>query len=408
MKILWFSNTSSNYGVDNIYNGGGWISSLETELTNKDGISLGICFWHNSPQPKLTKNNVCYYPLYNRYASFGGKIRKLFMPSNKIAEQNIAQYLQVIEDFQPDVITVFGTEQDFGLVTPYIKIPVVVYIQGVLCSCVNAFLPPGQSLIPYVFADFNPIKIKKRYRDYQIICQNAERELRIFRGNKYFIGRTGWDKSVVRALSKHSRYYHCDEILRSDFYTCSKRTVPEQLVITSTLSSPLYKGVDMVFKTAKVLHELFEIPFIWNVYGNVDARAAEKHMGYKVDGIAFKGVASSSQLKDALLNSTVYVHTSYIENSPNSLCEAQILGCPVVGQNVGGISTLVQNGHNGYLVPANDPILMASSIYDLYVDKELNNQIGENARSDAQNRHNKEKIVAGFFDLYSQLTGQVD
>ena len=164
----------------------------------------------------------------------------------------------------------------------------------------------------------------------------------------------------------------------------------------------------MVFKTAKALHELFDIPFIWNVYGNVEVRAAEKHMGYKVDGIAFKGVASSSQLKEALLNSTVYVHTSYIENSPNSLCEAQILGCPVVGQNVGGISTLVQNGHNGYLVPANDPILMASSIYDLYVDKELNIQIGEKARSDAQNRHNKDKIVASFCDLYSQLTSQVD
>ena len=33
MRILWFTNTPSNYKLQNGgYNGGGWISSLETEI----------------------------------------------------------------------------------------------------------------------------------------------------------------------------------------------------------------------------------------------------------------------------------------------------------------------------------------------------------------------------------------
>ena len=404
MNILWFTNTPSNFGVKNIYNGGGWISSLEEEITKRDGVSLGVCFWLKNKHSKTRVGNVCYYPLYDRYSSFIGKIRKLLKSSKDIDNANISQYLKVIEDFKPDVITVFGTEQDFGLISSYVKIPVVIYIQGVLNLCLNSFFPPGVSLMPYVFSDFNLVHIKSRYRDFQIMSKNAKRELAIYRENRYFIGRTEWDKNVVNTYSRNSVYYHCDEILRFVFYKQYHRTQPEQLIITTTLSAPLYKGIDVVIKTSKVLNEFFKIPFKWNVYGNVDKKVVKSKLGTYTDNIVFQGVASAEQLKDALLNSTVYVHTSYIENSPNSLCEAQILACPVVAQNVGGIPTLIKDRQTGYLVPVNDPVQMACAIYELYVDKEKNQCIGENARNEALRRHDKNTIVDSFYQLYSQLT----
>ena len=71
-----------------------------------------------------------------------------------------------------------------------------------------------------------------------------------------------------------------------------------------------------------------------------------------------------------MCQSTMYVHTAYIENSPNSICEAQIIGMPIISTMVGGIATLVRNGIDGDLLPANDPWLLANAIVELSKDKD--------------------------------------
>ena len=43
----------------------------------------------------------------------------------------------------------------------------------------------------------------------------------------------------------------------------------------------------------------------------------------------------SEQVAQELSSSRVYIHPAIIDNSPNSLCEAQIVGCPVIAANVG-------------------------------------------------------------------------
>ena len=57
--------------------------------------------------------------------------------------------------------------------------------------------------------------------------------------------------------------------------------------------------------------------------------------------VHFLGSLSEAQMKQQFLDANVYVMPSAIENSPNSLCEAQILGTPVVASYCGGIPTLL-------------------------------------------------------------------
>ena len=40
------------------------------------------------------------------------------------------------------------------------------------------------------------------------------------------------------------------------------------------------------------------------------------------------------------------------ENSPNSLAEAMVSGMPIIAYNVGGISSMFENGKSGILVEA--------------------------------------------------------
>ena len=115
------------------------------------------------------------------------------------------------------------------------------------------------------------------------------------------------------------------------------------------------------------------------------------------------GVATPEQLIKALKNADVFVLPSYIENSPNSLCEAQMLGLPCVATNVGGVASLVKDGVNGILVPANDPVMMADAVMRICNDENMAIHLGENVAEIASKRHAKRQIVQDAIEGYRCL-----
>ena len=144
------------------------------------------------------------------------------------------------------------------------------------------------------------------------------------------------------------------------------------------------------------------LDFEWNVYGNVQPEFMEKHTGLKHENlnINLKGVASAEVLRDSLLKSTLYFHSSYVENSPNSVGEAQLVGIPVVASRVGGTDSMVEHGKTGFLYPVTDPYMAAYYIDRMIGDKEENVKIGKQAREVALVRHDKEKIVEELLKTY--------
>ncbi len=147
------------------------------------------------------------------------------------------------------------------------------------------------------------------------------------------------------------------------------------------------------------------LDFEWNVFGDVGLNIAKRLSKVTLEevNVYIKGIASSDVIMCALLHSTAYIHTSYIDNSPNALCEAQVLGCTCISTNVGGISSLIEHGRTGFLVPVNDPYSMAHYIITVSRDSNLNSQIGMNARNEALKRHNKEKNTKCVMEIYHQI-----
>lgn len=409
MRVLWFTNTPSNFlKGTNVYNGGGWISSLELEIKKRNDVELGIAFILNGHPVKVERDGVCYYPITNPYdGSFIGKMRKLIVTDNARTNYYMSEYLRVINDFHPDIINIFGTEQNYGLMTQYTDVPIIIHLQGLMGPCLSAYFPPGFSYWEYVWNGINPFKIYKRFRNYRAFFNGAKRERAIFKCNNHFMGRTDWDKKVTNIYNPDATYDYCSEILRDIFYRSFDRKQPYDLIITSTISSSLYKGFDMILKCAKLLKDEMKMNFEWRVYGNIDPRFVERNVGVDAQSMNVKlmGVASQETIRKSILESTIYVHPSYIDNSPNSVCEAQILGCPVVGQYIGGMPSLVAED-NGVLVPANDPYQMAYAIRKIYNNPSLNESMGLKASELARKRHDKQQIINDLITIYQKYIRQ--
>lgn len=121
------------------------------------------------------------------------------------------------------------------------------------------------------------------------------------------------------------------------------------------------QGCKPCLKDSKLLKETADMDFEWNVYGVDSIHFTERHENIKADdvNVCLRGTATAGELARQLRESTVYVHPSYIDNSPNSVCEAQYLGVPVIATNVGGVSSLIDNGMNGILVQSHDAYMLA-------------------------------------------------
>lgn len=407
MRVLWFTVTSSLYeNKMNGHNGGGWISSLEKIIRDTD-ITLGVSFEHKDKILKKTIDGVSYYPI-NAWVTKKSRIEKIF-DVNADERYIIPNCLKVIEDFKPDVIQVFGSEWVFGLISKYTHIPVVIHMQGSLPSYYNARFPIGVSLSSLILS--KSISYKNKFfilkNDY-ILKMRAKREESILRSCTNYMGRTHWDKSIVTLYNDKSNYYHCEEALRDSFINNGKKwefKTNSKITLVSTISGPWYKGMDLILKTAKLLKENINIDFNWKVFGVKDSSFYENH--YNINAlevnVKLQGVVPEELLFEELVNSTFYIHPSYIDNSPNSICEAQILGVPVISTDVGGISSLIKNNLTGMLVPANDPVAIASLVKKYYQDEESLKNISENSIKKAENRHSIENIKVQLLEIYENL-----
>ena len=101
--------------------------------------------------------------------------------------------------------------------------------------------------------------------------------------------------------------------------------------------------------------------------------------------------------------SNLYVMPSHIENSPNSLCEAMMLGMPCISTNVGGVSSLLENGREGVLIQDGDPWSLAGAIKECYLNYPKYLEYGENARKRAIKRHDRKAVAAELLNIYHQV-----
>jgi len=410
MKVLWFEVTPPGRYLGESMVIGGWQDSLERIVRTSPDIELTICFETYSPLDIRVIEGVTYIPMCVTYNSSEKKLAKKTWAVN--AEKLVPLMKKVVADVQPDIIHVFGTEWPYGLIAEHTNIPVVIHIQGAIVPYNNAMYPPKYSFADVIreIGPLHPHRIHKAWNEYRYDKSRQQVEQRIWKAVKHYMGRTNWDKALSEMMHPGRTYFHVEEALRLEFTNAQVSwNLPqeEKITLISTGCSTFWKGPDMLLKTAHALKE-YGVNFEWKVAGSMRedvkriVEMKEEKM-FEENHITFLGFINPQALQEHLLSSTMYVHTAYIENSPNSICEAQCMGIPIVSTNVGGISSLVKDGEQGLLVPANDPWQMAYAIMRLASNKDLMLRFSENSKKVAAARHNPKNILSQLLNVYNTL-----
>jgi glycosyltransferase involved in cell wall biosynthesis len=412
-KVLWFSNTPANsdeYFNRKLAGTGGWLKSLDKALQDK--LDLHIAFYHDQNSDCFRYENTQYYPI-PKYKNLFGELKERAL-NEVIDKKHLRVYLNLIDKIKPDIIHIHGTENPFGCIIDQTDIPVIVSIQGNITVYLHKYCSGIESeylkLKNINISDIKTLVLPHSFKNSRNkFIKMQRREEKNLKHCKYVIGRTDWDRRISRILAPERTYFHNDEILRANFYHAEWTPKDRQkIILHTTNSNSFYKGFETI---CLALHELDKIGIDceWRVAGINNNDLIVKVVKRKIKNkfsqknLKLLGRLTENELIEKLLEADIYVMPSHIENSPNNLCEAMILGMPCIGTFAGGTGSLLRDGHEGILVQNGDPWAMAGAVLELIEDYDRAVLLGKKARKRALVRHDKDRVVRGLTDIYKKI-----
>lgn len=394
----------------------GWTYGLASLISQNQNIKLAIAtIWNGVEFKEYEINGVTYY----------------LLPVSNMTRKNMRNlapfWKDIVKKFQPDLCHIHGTENTHGLACmcacPDLRY--VISIQG-LISVISRYFYTGIksfeiikniTLRDLVLSD--TIFHGKMKFERQGICENEY----IIR-SKHVIGRTSWDFAHVKTTNPDIEYHFCNEVLRKTFYVAPKWNIAEKVNFSIFISQAVYpiKGLHQVLKAAALLK---------SKYGNIQVRVAGRDItksetlsdklrlkGYGSyikklirdldinDHVIFTGSLSEEQMAEEYRKAHIFICPSSIENSPNSLGEAQIIGTPCIASYVGGIPDMIVNGETGFLYRFEEIEMLAIYISKLFSDDILAEYISSNGILAATERHNKSTIQKQILKIYEKIISQ--
>ena len=223
--------------------------------------------------------------------------------------------------------------------------------------------------------------------------------------------------SFFSSLNHVGTYYKIYESLRESFYNakwefqkCEKHTV-----FASYGTYPL-KGFHILLEAIYLLktkypdiklYAIGENPFSVPFYRLNSYQAHLKRLikKYKINNhIAYLGFLDEKQMLDNYLRSNVFVSPSSIENSSNSIGEAQLVGVPTVASFVGGNSSFIKHYENGLLYPFDAPYMLAFYIDLLFQNEGLAQELSNCSRLKSQSIFDRDNNFFSMQKLYDVLS----
>lgn len=121
------------------------------------------------------------------------------------------------------------------------------------------------------------------------------------------------------------------------------------------------------------------------------------------DNVEFLGGLNETRMAEEFRNAHVFVCASVIENSPNSLGEAQIIGTPCIASFVGGVPDMVNDRETGLLYRFEEYKMLAFKIIEVFNDDALAQSLSAKEQIAASARHNREQISSRIKEIYVAL-----
>lgn len=455
MRVLWLCNVAlpmaaRQMGIE-VSNKEGWISGMAQALLEhrqENDISLALAFpvpremvpegegiYSRGIQVETASLVCCGFPEDVRCPE---KYDENLEPSMK----------KIVSIVKPDIVHCFGTEYPHTLAMCRVfprKERILIGLQGLCVPYAQAYYAnlPERVIRTVTLRDFlRKDNLRQQQRKFALRGE-TEREAIGIAGN--LTGRTEWDKSHGLEWNPKARYYAMNETLRQEFYGPvwdRDRCVPHTIFISQG-DYPL-KGLHYMLLALPAILKKYpdtEVAVAGNSiveYGTLKQKlkisAYGRYLRSLVKGlgleghVTFLGKLTAEQMRDRYLVSSLYVCCSALENSPNSLGEAMLLGMPCVSADVGGIPSMFTDGVDGILYrgfpergTAQRPGAskeaasggageleavsrrLADAVLEMWDNPQKWNEYCANARHHALETHNRNKNYQRLVEIYGKI-----
>lgn len=412
MKVLWLCNMVPG-AVKKIITGkegnGLWVDHVLQDLRALDDMEIRIlCPYKREKDGNL--DNWC------SFRTFRTKEPYKYLPE-------LEQWFELeLAEYRPDVIHCWGVEYAHALAmtnaaqkTGYLD-RMAVSIQGLCCYIADHYCEgiPHSVQCSFTLRDFlrrdNIAMQQKKFR------LRGELEKQTLGKVKHIIGRTHWDRGCTQIINPDARYHVCNETLRDPFFrdAWQYENCRKHHVFAPSCSYPV-----------KGFHHLLEA-FAEVVRVYPDATLAVPGKSYLKAGflrrgsyqkyladltrrlgleekIEFLGGLDAEGMKKACLEANVFAMPSTIENSPNALGEAMILGVPCVAADVGGVTTLMTHNTEGYIYQSTAPYMLAYFIKTVFSQEEQAAAMGVAAKEHALKTHDPQQNLRDLLKIYEEI-----
>ena len=424
MKILWLCNVippviAKQLNMETTVKEG-WVDASLRRLLKDDDRNMTIGFACPSPDMDssikcdrlmIEDKEVCLYRFMEQTASP--------WVYDKTLEEVFAK---VLGEFNPDIIHVFGTEYPHTLALVRAcknKVKILVSIQGVMSACAKNYCGelPDKIIDQTTFRDWlKKDNIRAQQQKFQ---RRAEFEKETLEKIYHVTGRTEFDKSEVLKINPKLEYHFMNETLRSEFYDgkWKSESLNQHTVFVSQADYPL-KGFHLLLEAMPDILKVFPDTHIY-VAGNSITGYSSLKEKIKIgtygrylrqlmngsgltDKVTVLGRLDADSMKSRYEESSVYVCTSYIENSPNSLGEAMLTGTPCVVPKIGGIPSMAGDDEAEFFECGNSSQL-AERIISLFGDEEKAKRLSQNGKKRARITHDAETNFKRLLEIYDNL-----
>lgn len=320
------------------------------------------------------------------------------------------RFKEIFSSIEPDIIQCFGTEFLFTLAALNASESIglidktVIFTQGICDACYLHYSEGVPEIIRKLILPKNILvhdDIRSKEKD---LKEKSKIEERIIKKSHNIIGRTRMDKAYAYRYNPKINYFHCNDYLRSVFYEgeWNLKQCKRHSIFVSQYYYPL-KGFHYLLKAVAILKEKYPDIIVYaagyNPIGN-SFRLSLRDNSYTLylkylmrrlqvaNNIVFLGQLSAEQMKKNYLQANVFVMPSTIENSPNSLAEAMLLGVPCVASDVGGVQDYSLADKEIKMYNSSAYYMLADSIDQIFSNDVLAQELGKGARSRAQKEYN--------------------
>lgn len=415
MKILWLSNY--RFRLDADVATGTWMGSMGYALTKDCQHELF----------NITHSRFCCE--INRADS--GRIKQWVLPEWKVADNGLPASVAlekikgIIQSIRPDVIHVWGMESSYfpllvarGIIS---KEKTILDIQGIQFVCADYFvanLTIREQLsclgVREIFRNTSPISSQAKFHAKRVV------ELEVLRSFKNIAYQSEWAHDYLKILADPQARLHATRIMLRDEFVRSERRWRLQgnknVIFSLCACGKPYKGAHVLIRALAYLKNCdARYRDIRLILGGGIGHGGIRKIGYVrfleneikrfglKGNVRFLGALTAEQIREQLLNASVFVHPSFIESYSLTVAEAMAIGTPCVVSNAGAMPELAVDGESALYFPSGDAVLCAERIRRILESDELAERLSKNAVQVALKRNDPEAVVKRQMEIYENL-----